>query len=56
MRWILLISLVFALTVPLQAPGQAADRADKPRELITSQTATGELPGWKSFLEDAKVQ
>ena len=56
MRSILLIPPILALAIVLHAPAQAADRGSAPCALITSQTASGELSGWKSFHEDAQAR
>ena len=56
MRSILLIPLIALLGILLDTPGQSAERADDQRAMITSQTAAGELSGWKSFHEDAKAR
>ena len=35
---------------------QAADKCDKPIELITRQSDSGNLAGWKAFCEDSQVK
>ena len=56
MRMILLTLLILPSAIVFRAPAEAAERAADEHTLITSQTATGELPGWKSFHEDAKAR
>ena len=56
MRSMLLTTLILTLAIVLQAPAHAADRAGEARVLLVEQTAAGELPGWKSFHEDAQAR
>jgi hypothetical protein len=56
MRSLLLIPLIALLGIVLDTPAQSAERTGDQRALITSQTASGELSGWKSFHEDAKAR